>query len=630
MDPKQSPWMPLFFIVTFLLLLAGPSLVVAQLDAPPNMEQGGADPLSPEQAFVFSASRPEGGAILLQWRIADGHYLYRNKFTFSLSEAQNISLGSPTLPPGDKKEDPYFGSLEVYHGALSISLPLVRPRAEEAAAATLVVTYQGCAERGICYPPLRQTIVIRLPGGGPAASRGATPLVAPVRVLGGNSSSPAIAPVAEQDRIAAALGNTNLFVTVVTFFGFGLLLAFTPCIFPMIPILSGIIVGQGESLTTRRAFILSLVYVLAMALTYTFVGIMAALFGENLQATFQNPWILGAFSGVFVILALSMFGFYRFQMPVAFQKRLASASNRQQGGGLLGVAVMGILSSLIVGPCVAAPLAGALFYIGQTGDALLGGLALFAMGMGMGAPLLLIGTSAGKILPRSGAWMGVVKNIFGVLLLGVAVWLLQRVIPGQIGLMLWAALLIIPAIYMGALEPLLPSASGLHKLWKGLGVLFVIYGVLLLLGAASGAQDPLQPLKGLAAMGRGGTAAQNRLNFTQIKGVSGLEAALSEARERGEPVFLDFYADWCVSCKELESYTFSDAGVQQALSSVRSLQADVTANDAEDRALMKSLGIYGPPALLFFDASGQEVASARLLQFMAAGPFVEHIKKALP
>ncbi len=589
------------------------------------------EPLHPDEAFVFTHQEPTEDSIRLQWDIADDHYLYRNKFKFHLSDAQNLSLGSPTLPPGEMKEDQFFGTLEVYHNVKTIDLPLIRPTSE-ASSGTLRVIYQGCAERGICYPPITKRVTLNLPAYTPkptqvstaAAESASTPESKSQAVA--DQSTPALS---EQDQIAASLSSGNTLLTLLSFFGFGLLLAFTPCIFPMIPILSGIIVGQGEDITTRKAFVMSLVYVLAMAVAYTFAGVMAGLFGENLQAAFQNPWILGTFSLIFVLLALSMFGFYELQMPASIQGKLAEVSNRQKGGSLTGVAIMGLLSALIVGPCVAAPLAGALIYIGQTGDAVLGGMALFALSLGMGIPLIAIGTSAGKLLPRAGGWMDAVKAFFGVLLLAVAVWMLERIIPFSITMLLWAALLIIPAVYMGALDPLPSPSSGWKKLWKGVGLLMLIYGTLLIIGVASGGKELFQPLKGLSAGGGNPSAQSQHLTFRQIKGVDGLEQALTQAKANNQPLFLDFYADWCISCKEFEALTFTDPAVQQALAPAMLIQADVTANDDADQALMKKLGIFGPPALLFFDRNGEEVKSARLVQFMAAKPFTEHVRNAL-
>jgi len=459
----------------------------------------------------------------------------------------------------------------------------------------------------------------------PAAAAAATVIDTPT-----NDSSLHHPPLlSEQDSIAKRLSEGNLFATLLAFFGFGLLLAFTPCVFPMIPILSSIIVGQGDNMTTRRGFVLSLVYVLAMAATYTLAGIFAGLFGENLQSAFQNPWILSTFTAVFVLLALSMFGFYDLQMPAFIQGRLTEISNRQKGGNLGGVAVMGFLSALIVGPCVAAPLAGALIYIGQTGDAVLGGLALFALSLGMGAPLIAIGTGAGKLLPRAGRWMDAIKAVFGVLLLAVAIWMLERILPAYVTLALWAALLILSSVYLRALDALPVEASGWARLWKGLGVVSLVYGVLLLIGAASGARDPLQPLQGILATGHTGTATaiqEAHLPFKRIKNLADLDRELAAAHTQGRPVMVDFYADWCVSCKEMEKYTFTDPKVHQALSNYVLLQADVTANDDADKALMKRFNLIGPPSILFFDSQGKEHKELALVGFKPAEAFVKHVK----
>jgi thiol:disulfide interchange protein DsbD len=392
--------------------------------------------------------------------------------------------------------------------------------------------------------------------------------------------------------------------------------------------LSGIIVGQGKDITTRKAFYLSLVYVLAMAMTYTVVGILVGLSGENIQAWFQNPWIIGSFAAIFVALSFSMFGFYDLQMPASIQSKLTSISNSQQGGNIVGVAIMGFLSALIVGPCVTAPLVGALIYIAETGDAVLGGMALFALSMGMGAPLLLIGASAGKFLPKAGAWMDAVKAVFGVLLLGLAIWLLERVAPAAFTMSLWAALIIVSAIYMGAMETLAEGSSGWKKLWKGLGVLLLIYGIIILLGLASGNRNLFQPLKGLGSFS-GTTAQAEHLSFIQIKGVDGFNAELSKAKAAGKSVMLDFYADWCVSCKEMEAFTFSDPAVQKSLEGVVLLQADVTPNDEIDTELYKHFGIIGPPSIMFFGADGKERRNYRVVGYMPADQFNQHVTRAL-
>jgi thiol:disulfide interchange protein DsbD len=599
-----------------------------------GLGDSGAEFLDPDEAFQYTLEALDGNTLLARWQIADGYYLYRDRMQFTLEDGQGIQLGEAILPAGKVKVDPNFGRMEVYYHQAEARIPLLRSDGDQGQV-VLKTRYQGCADAGLCYPPIDKTMTLSLPGVNDAVAASPPAVAAPGTPAG---AAPA-APRSEQDRIAASLASGSTWVTVATFFGFGLLLAFTPCVFPMIPILSSIIVGQGPGMTTRRAFTLSLVYVLAMALTYTVVGVIAGLFGSNLQAAFQSPIILGVFAALFVALALSMFGFYELQLPAALQSKLTEISNRQQGGSLIGVAIMGLLSALIVGPCVAPPLAGALIYIGQSGDAVLGGLALFALSMGMGIPLIAIGTSAGKALPKAGDWMDTVKAVFGVMLLGVAIWMLERIVPAALTMALWGILLITSGIYMGALEPLHhadhashtpPHPSGWRKLWKGLGVVLLIYGALLMVGAASGSKDPLQPLKGVAIAGATSDAPQSHeLAFQRIKTVADLERQLAAASAAGKTVMLDFYADWCVSCKELERYTFSDAGVQRVLANTVLLQADVTANDEDDKALLKRFGLIGPPSILFFGSDGRERKGYRLVGFLDAAEFRDHATRAL-
>ncbi len=593
------------------------------------------DVLQPEEAFQLTAEVAAPDRLQLTWNIADGTYLYAEKIAVALEDAENVALGAFQLPEAEIKQDTVrpdgtIGDIAVYHNRIDLTLPLLRASTEPTSV-TLVAKYQGCAERGICYPPQTQRVKLDLPAA-PAVSAVALAAESGVDATTGGPASagepPPQEPVSETDQIAAALADGNLWAVIGLFFGFGLLLAFTPCVFPMIPILSGIIAGQGPDITTRRAFVLSLVYVLAMALTYTVAGVLAGLFGANLQAAFQNPWILSIFALVFVALAFSMFGFYELQLPSSLQSKLAEISNRQQGGTLAGVAIMGLLSALIVGPCVAPPLAGALIFIGQTGDWLLGGASLFALSMGMGAPLIAIGTSAGKLLPRAGAWMDAVKAVFGVALLAVAIVLLERIIPAAFAMVLWGMLMICSAVYMGALQALPPEASGWRKLWKGLGAVLMVYGTLMLVGAAAGGKDTVQPLRGLAV--GGGGAAEQHAAFKRVKTVEDLDRELAAAGAAGKPVMLDFYADWCVSCKEMERYTFSDPGVIKEMERFVLLQADVTANDEQDQALMQGrFGIPGPPAMLFFDQAGNELRGYRLVGFKPAGEFAEHLRRAV-
>jgi len=586
-----------------------------KLGASLGLGGGSEEFLQVDEAFNFVVDTPGNDRLLVRWHVADGYYLYRDKLSFTLKSGSGATLDTPQLPSGKIKQDEYFGRMEIYNHDFEVVIPL-QWQGEAGSNLTLEVGYQGCADEGLCYPPESRDTEISLPTEPAAAA---------------TSASSGTPRVSEQDRIATLLQEGSLWFILLAFFGFGLLLTFTPCVLPMVPILSSIIVGQGERITTHRAFILSLAYVIPMALTYTAAGVAAGLFGSNLQAAFQEPWILISFSLIFVLLSLSMFGFYELQMPSAIQNRINRLSHSQQGGTLIGVVIMGFLSALIVGPCVAAPLAGALIYIGQSGDALLGGMALFAMGMGMGTPLLLIGTSAGKILPRTGDWMNNVKSVFGVLLLAVAVWMIERIVPAPITMALWAALLIGSAIYLGAIEPLPIDASGWRKLWKGTGIILLLYGALLLIGAASGGGDPLQPLRStaLAATGpTGGTAAHEGLEFQQVKGIDQLELALTAAEREGRPVMLDFYADWCISCKELERFTFSDPTVQKILSQVLLLQADVTANDDIDKALLRHLNVPGLPSIHFFDSRGVEQRPYRLVGFLDAEAFQAHAEAA--
>jgi len=609
------------------------------------------DILTAEEAFQFDAEVTAPDRLHLSWRIAPETYLYEEKFELALEDADGVRLGAYALPQAEVKSDTVrpdgsIGDVAIYHGDIGVDVPLLRADAAPTDV-VLVAKFQGCAERGICYPPVTERVTLALPaaaqtvaltgdsGPAPAAASAQDAATDAARTQASPTpetygGQPAAGRVSEQDQIAARLAETGVFGAVAIFFGLGLLLAFTPCVFPMIPILSGIIAGQGKDITTRKAFSLSLAYVLAMALTYAIVGVIAGLFGANLQATFQNPWVLSVFAAVFVALAMSMFGFYDLQLPSSLQTKLTEISNKQQGGTLAGAAIMGALSALIVGPCVAPPLMGALIFIGQTGDAVLGFFALLGLGLGMGAPLLAIGTSAGKLLPRAGAWMDAVKAVFGVLLLAVAILLVERILPAAVAMILWGLLLIASGVYMGALTTLGSDARGWSKLWKALGLALLVYGVLMLVGAAAGGRDTIQPLRGLVpAAGSGGAAAH--AEFKRIKTVADLDREVAAASAAGKPVMLDFYADWCVSCKEMERYTFPDPGVIAEMERFVLLQADVTDNDAEDKALMQErFGLPGPPAMLFFDTDGNELRGYRLVGFVPAEEFAAHLREVAP
>jgi thiol:disulfide interchange protein DsbD len=585
------------------------------------------DLLPPDEAFRFFAEAKDARTLWVSWQIADGYYLYREKFKFALPEENGVKLADYKIPRGEPKHDEEFGAVETFHREVGFALPLVRADGQPVTV-QLQASFQGCAERGVCYPPMQKTVSLELPAGG--ATGGAT--AAKEQGAGECEIGPATGfvepvPLSEQCEIASSLKRDSLWLTVASFLGMGVLLAFTPCIFPMIPILSGIVVGHGHHLTTRRAFFLSLSYVLASALAYAVFGVLAGLFGGNLQALFQEPRVIVAFSALFVILALSMFGLFTLQMPGFIQSRVAALSNRQQGGTLTGAAVMGALSALIVGPCVAAPLAGALIYIGQSGDWVLGFFALFALGLGMGMPLLAIGASAGKLLPRAGIWMNAVKAAFGVGLLGIAVWLLERILPSAASMFLWALLLIIPAIYLGALDALPQPASGWRKLWKGIGIVMLSYGVLLLIGVASNSNDPLQPLRNLYASSA--KTAPQSLAFRKVKSLAELNREIAAAEAAGQWVMLDFYADWCVSCKEMERYTFADAQVQNVLRNMVLLQADVTGNSEDDKALLKNFALIGPPATLFFGPDREERKASRVVGYMDAEDFLGHLHKVI-
>jgi len=565
--------------------------------------------LPAEQAFQFFATVKDAGTLQLNWSIAEGYYLYREKIQLQLSDAQGVQLGRYDIPRGTPMVDESFGKVEVFHQGLDITVPLQRNLATTQTI-TLKAAYQGCADRGVCYPPMTSEVRLTLPVGNSAKPQAETTDTA---------------PLSEQDQITSGLHKDSLWASLLSFFGFGFLLSLTPCIFPMIPILSGIIVGHHHQHSTARAFLLSLSYVVASALMYTLFGVLAALFGNNLQATLQQPWIIALFSSVFVVLSLSMFGLYNLDLPNAIKLRLHNSSVRHQDGSLWGAGIMGALSSLLVGPCVAAPLAGALIYIGQTGDVLLGGGALFAMGMGMGVPLLLLGASAGRLLPKAGSWLNATKAVFGVLMLAVAVWMLSRILPAEVTMLLWSMLLIVPAIYLNALDPLPATSSGWAKLWKGVGLIMLAYGLLLLVGAGMGNINPLKPLQGLT--GKGDKPQAHGLAFEKIASVASLRARIALAAANHQPVMLDFYADWCVSCKEMEAYTFTDAKVQQALAGFVLLQADVTQNNDADKALLAEFALVGPPGVLFFNTQQQEIKSLRVIGYQNAEAFLKTLQQ---
>ncbi len=582
------------------------------------------EPLDPEKAYRFSAVAIDANTVEARWRIEKDYYMYRDKFRFS-AEPATVKLGTPKFPAGEVHDDEFFGRVETYRNEVKIRIPVEAGGAESF---TLKAVSQGCWDKGICYPPTPQKATVKLP---PAASAAPVATAAPEAPLASAPAAGAAAGPAggadESSRIANLLRHGGFWLIIASFFGFGLLLSLTPCVFPMVPILSGIIVNHGHAVTHARAFWLSLAYVLGMAVTYAAVGVAAGFSGTLLSAALQNAWVLSAFALIFVVLSLSMFGFYELQLPSALQSRLSETANRQ-GGSFGAIAVMGALSALIVGPCVAAPLAGALLYIAQTGDAALGGAALFSMAMGMGAPLILVGVFSRSLLPKAGPWMEAVKKFFGVLLLATALWLVTPVIPVWLQMLGWAALLIVPAIYMHALDPLPPQAKGWNRFWKGIGVLMLLSGIAMLAGVLGGSRDPLQPLGFLRASAEAG--ALPRLSFERVKTSAELDQRVRAAAARGQPAMLDFYADWCVSCKEMEKFTFTDARIQARLSGVLLLQADVTANDDDDKALLRRFGLFGPPGIVFFGTDGREIEGARIVGYQAPDAFLATLEQALP
>lgn len=591
-------------IVLWLLALALATPAAAQLRL-----GGGADNLlEPEKAFRFSARVLDASSVEVSFAIADGYYMYRERFKFAADGNPAVRLGAPEFPRGLAHKDEFFGETQVYRKNVRIRLPV-----EGEGRFDLKVISQGCADAGVCYVPMESGASLQLAAAGgeerPSVSQ-APPWVDPVPRFS----------IFASDLDIQRLFEGNFALVLGGFFLFGLLLAFTPCVLPMIPILSGIIAGEGRDIDKLRALVLSLSYVLGMALAYAAAGVTAAFSGVLLAAALQNVWVLGAFALVFVLLALSMFGFYELQLPGFLHQRLHSAHSRLQGGQIVSVAAMGLLSAVIVSPCVAAPLAGALLYISQSRDVLLGGAALFTMALGMGVPLIVVGVSEGALLPRAGAWMTGVRRFFGVLLLAVAVWVISPALPAAVVMLAWAALFIGSAMFLRAIDPLPASASGWQRLWKGFGVAALVIGVALVVGALSGSRDPLRPLAGLS----GGAPAQAPVSWQRVGSLQELQEKL---KAPGKPVMLDFYADWCVSCKEMEKYTFTDPAVQAALADFVLLKADVTANDATDQALMQRFGIIGPPGTLFF-VQGREQRGLRLVGFEKAPAFVARSGRA--
>ncbi|MBX3628759.1 MAG: protein-disulfide reductase DsbD [Nitrosomonas sp.] len=592
--------------------------------------------LPPDEAFKISVDVRDANTLIAKFTPAKNYYLYRDKIAFEPQDSDTF-IEKIALPKGKMKEDLTFGYVEVYYEPFQAIISLKREAPAPEQPLTLAATYQGCNEPvGVCYAPIKKDVNLTLPA------------LKAIDAVANAVSSPAAAapydaaadlfqlpsrrtPVIETEayKIDRMFDTGNYWLILSGFFGIGLLLAFTPCVFPMFPILSGIIARKGKYLTKKHGFILALAYVLGMAITYAIAGVAAGLSGAMLSAALQNAWVLGTFALIFVVLSLSMFGFYDLQIPGSIQSKLSEEAGHLKGGQLTGVFGMGALSALIVGPCVAAPLAGALLYISQTRDVILGGSALFVMALGMGMPLLLLGTSAGALLPKAGPWMEAIKQFFGVLLLAVAIWLISPVINEVVHMLLWATLLIISAIYLHAIDPLPERASGYLKFLKGVGVIALLVGVALLIGVLSGSRDVLQPLStfNIAASdtSSGGGMAYNtagHIPFERVRTIAELDGRINQAINNNQYVMVDFYADWCISCKEMERFTLSDDKVKARLKDVVLLQIDVTHGTIDDMALLKRFNLFGPPGILFIDRQGNEIPDIRVIGFLNKTDFL--------
>lgn len=567
------------------------------------------DFLEPEKAFRFSARMLDAKTAEVSYVIADGYYMYRERFAV---KAEGATIEQPEFPPGKVKFDETFQkNVETYRQSVTFKVPV-----EAAGSFTLRVTGQGCSDKGLCYAPMESQVKLSSRGGLAGAITAAAGLSMNRPGSGGASTTDGVEQTADSDmgRIEATLKGGRLLAILPLFLLLGLGLSFTPCVLPMVPILSSIIVGEGVQVSRGKGFVLSASYSLGMALVYTSLGVAAGLVGEGLSAALQKPWVLGAFALLMAGLSLSMFGVYQLQVPAAVQQKLMKASDGQAAGKLIGVFAMGAISALIVGPCVAAPLAGALLYISQTRDVLIGGSALFAMAVGMSVPLILIGVSAGALLPRAGAWMEAVKFFFGVLMLGLALWIVVPVVPGWVPMAGWAALGLGYGAYLIW-----------YKQWgrvsKFIGVAFALLGLVQLVGVLTGGRDPIAPL---AHLGRANV--MSKAEFTRVKSVADLDAAI--ARANGKTVMLDFYADWCVSCKEMEKLTFSDPRIKSTFADMVLLQADVTANDEDDKAMLRRFKLFGPPGIIFFDKQGREVQGRRVIGYQDADKFLQSLSLA--
>lgn len=614
---------------------------ISSISGSAAFEDNSSQPLHPDEAFALDVIATDSNTLNARWNVTPGHYIYQHKVAFKIINTDaDIKLGKPLLPEGKAINDVYFGDVVTYEKDFDVIVP-VRGYQKSL---DVEIKYQGCSKlTGICYPEQTKTQQVDFSSFTPIDNGEATVDTLKMaseesalesKATTDSSITSPTSPKSEQSVLGDILKNQSIWTIVGAFFLGGLLLTFTPCVFPMIPILSGIITGQGESLSRGRAFTLSLAYVIPMALTYAVAGVIAGYTGANLQAALQNPWVISVFAMLFVILSFSMFGFYELQMPSAIQNRLNNLSNTQRSGSLFGAGIMGVLSALIVGPCVTAPLIAALAYIADTKDVVLGGLSLFMLGMGMGAPLLLIGISAGSILPRAGAWMETVKHVFGVMMLALAIWMLDRIIAPQFTLLLSGILLIGSAIYLGATDTLNEQSTGWKRLWKSSGIVALLFGTLLIIGAAAGSKSYFSPLSGLLSSNQStsSNAASEKtegLVFQKVSSLAELNSQIETAKANNQAVMLDFYAYWCLPCREMEHSVFSDISVVTSLENTVLLQADVTDMTAQDSELLKSLNVFGPPHIVFYDKNGKEMEDYRISGEMKLQPFKQHVQQFL-
>ncbi|WP_166255429.1 protein-disulfide reductase DsbD [Marinobacter salicampi] len=569
-----------------------------------------------DEALPFSYTTTASGVELF-WNVAPDHYLYKGRVSVEAKHA-DVTVGQPAFSsPGTATEDEFFGEVTVFYDPVTATVPVELPAGMQEA--ELTVTYQGCANAGLCYPPQTREVLFY-----PGNNDGGTGSLANGTSAPSLSSAGAGADTSSATGLAGFLSEQSLWLVALVFVALGLGLTFTPCVLPMIPIISSL-VSSRNTRSSGHALLLASSYVLGMALTYAAAGVITGLLGAsfNLQAHLQSPWVLGTFAALFVAFALAMFNVYDLQMPAFLRDRISNASQTLTGGRLVSVFLIGALSALIVSPCVTAPLAGSLLYISTTQDALVGGVALFALGLGMGIPLIAVAVAGRRVLPTSGAWMNIVKAFYGVMLLAVAIWLIERLVPPWVAMTLWATLVGITGVQLGAFDSARP---GWPRTWKGLGLIFSAYALALLVGALAGATDPLRPLDPLVrSTDRTGAAAQTHAEFQRFKEPDAIRRALAEARSQGQPVMLDFYADWCISCKVMERQVFSKPDVIEALEPLRLLQIDLTDNTPAQQAFLDDLGLFGPPAILFYDAAGAEDGAFRVLGEMDRAQFLAHL-----